>query len=67
MDSKARTILKAIIWMALGLITMGLVGLAFTGSFSIGAGMALLNSLIGLFCYVIYERIWARISWGRSG
>ena len=66
MDSKTRTFVKAVVWMALGFLTMGLVGLAVTGSVLAGAGMAILNSLIGLLCYVIYERIWARIKWGRS-
>ncbi|WP_411709788.1 DUF2061 domain-containing protein [Albidovulum salinarum] len=46
---------------------MSLVGLAMTGSAAVGGAMALVNTLIGLTCYVAYERVWARIGWGRSG
>ncbi len=27
--------------------------------------MALVNAALGLMTYVIYERFWARIGWGR--
>ena len=27
--------------------------------------MAAINTTIGLSCYVVYERIWSRIDWGR--
>ncbi|MDW4550366.1 DUF2061 domain-containing protein [Defluviimonas sp. D31] len=67
MDTGKRTILKAILWNALGLLTMSLVGLAMTGSAAVGGAMAVMNTLIGLTCYVAYERVWARIGWGRTG
>ena len=28
--------------------------------------MALVNSMLGLALYVLYERLWERISWGRE-
>lgn len=65
MDSGKRTILKAILWNVLGLATMCAVGLAATGSVALGGGIAVANTVIGLVCYVIYERVWARIGWGR--
>jgi len=37
-----------------------------TGSALVGGTMALINTGIGLTTYVIYERVWARITWGRS-
>ena len=46
---------------------MGLVGLAFTGSLAAGGTMASVNTVVGLVCYVIYERIWAAVQWGRWG
>lgn len=45
---------------------MSFVGLIATGSAAIGGGLALVNTAIGLTLYVIYERIWAGISWGRN-
>lgn len=50
----------------MGLVMMTLVGLVATGSAAIGGGMALVNAAIGLTLYVVYERIWAGIAWGRN-
>ncbi|WP_029375529.1 DUF2061 domain-containing protein [Oceanicola sp. S124] len=65
METTTRSLLKGILWTALGFVTMSLVGLAFTGSLATGGLMALANAGLGLVCYLIYERIWARIAWGR--
>ncbi len=46
---------------------MTLVGLIATGSAAIGGVVAVVNTAIGLALYVIYERIWAGIAWGRHG
>ncbi len=66
MESKARSIVKAVIWTLMGLLMMCGVGFAMTGSLELGGQMAVLNSGLGLICYVIYERIWSRIRWGRD-
>jgi len=52
-------------WNALGLVMMSLVGLVMTGSAALGGAMALVNALIGFVTYLLYERIWARVRWGR--
>ena len=67
METRRRTVVKAVLWAALGWVTMGLVGLAFTGSLAAGGTMASVNTVVGLVCYVIYERIWAAVQWGRWG
>ncbi|SDW33873.1 Predicted membrane protein [Ruegeria halocynthiae] len=59
--------MKALVWNAMGLAMMTLVGLIATGSAALGGMVALVNTAIGLTMYVIYERIWAGISWGRNG
>lgn len=46
---------------------MTLVGLIATGSAAVGGALALVNTAIGLTMYVIYERVWAGIAWGRHG
>lgn len=66
MDTGKRTVLKAILWNALGLAMMALVGVLMTGSLVTGGAMAVINTAIGLASYILYERLWARISWGRS-
>ncbi len=65
METRRRTALKAIIWNVMGLAMMALVGLVATGSATVGGLMALVNAAIGLVMYVLYERIWAGIRWGR--
>ncbi len=59
--------MKALVWNAMGLAMMTLVGLIATGSAALGGMVALVNTAIGLTMYVIYERVWAGISWGRNG
>ncbi|WP_209016406.1 DUF2061 domain-containing protein [Roseibium sp. RKSG952] len=59
--------MKAVVWNLMGLVMMTLVGLIATGSAAVGGGLALVNTAIGLTLYVIYERVWAGISWGRNG
>jgi uncharacterized membrane protein len=66
METRRRSVVKALVWNAMGLVMMTLVGLVATGSAAIGGGMALVNAAIGLTLYVVYERIWAGIAWGRN-
>jgi len=65
METRQRTTLKAILWTLLGLMVMAIVGLIFTGSVALGGTMALINAILGFVTYLIYERIWAKIQWGR--
>jgi uncharacterized membrane protein len=65
METPRRTLVKAVLWNVIGLIVMSLVGLVMTGSAAVGGAMAMINTVIGLTMYVIYERLWARINWGR--
>jgi len=66
MESRKRSVIKAVIWNMLGLLVMAIVGFAMTGSLSTGGAMALINAALGLSMYFLYERLWARIQWGRS-
>ena len=66
MDTARRTLVKALVWQALGLVVMALVGWAFTGSVVLAGGMAVANMAIGFATYLIHERIWARVRWGRT-
>lgn len=66
MESAKRTVLKAIIWQIIGVFSMGIVGVLMTGNVAQGLGIALANTAIGTLTYVIYERLWTRVHWGRS-
>lgn len=65
MDSTRRTLFKALTWQALGLITTGTIGYVFTGSVVESGALAVTSALLGLICYVMHERLWTRIAWGR--
>ena len=64
-ESKRRTVVKAVLWNLIGLTVMALVGLVMKGAVALGGSMALVNTALGLVNYVLYERVWARIRWGR--
>lgn len=66
METHRRTLVKAVVWQVLGLLTMALVGFYLTGSATLGSMIALVNTSIGFAVYFLYERVWARISWGRK-
>lgn len=66
METRKRSLVKAIIWNAIGLISMSLVGLMATGSMAVSGMMAVINVVIGFTCYLVYERVWAQVRWGRN-
>ncbi|MBV0911401.1 DUF2061 domain-containing protein [Anianabacter salinae] len=65
METRRRTIVKAIVWNIIGLATMSLVGWLATGSVAAGGGIAVVNTAVGFTLYILYERVWAGIRWGR--
>lgn len=65
METRKRSLVKAVIWNLLGLMMMSLVGLVATGSAAVGGAMALINTAIGFTLYLIYERVWSNVRWGR--
>jgi len=66
-DTPRRSLMKALLWQLMGIVSTGLIGAAFTGSFRAGGLMAMINAVIGLAIYLVYERVWNHVSWGRSG
>ena len=65
MESTKRTISKAISWQLLGLIMMSLISYSFTGSVSGAISLSLASMVSGLIFYIIHERIWQKIQWGK--
>ena len=65
METRLRSLTKAVIWNLIGLVVMALVAFLATGSWTTGGSIALVNAGIGLSAYLIYERVWTRIRWGR--
>ncbi|MBU3036333.1 DUF2061 domain-containing protein [Tritonibacter mobilis] len=65
METRGRSLVKAVVWNVIGLISMTVAGFVATGSFSAGGLMAGINTALGFTTYLIYERVWAGIRWGR--
>lgn len=66
METGKRTLAKALSWQAVGLLSMTALGYVFTGSVSASGRLALLSAAIGAGAYVVHERLWAAIRWGRG-
>ncbi|MEM1383148.1 MAG: DUF2061 domain-containing protein [Pseudomonadota bacterium] len=66
MEKTERTIAKAVSWQLLGLGVMALIGYAITGSVAQSGALAAVTSAVGFVSYVVHERVWARIGWGRG-
>lgn len=67
MESLKRSMVKAIVWQLLGLAMMMLIGWAVTGSAALAGGLALANMAAGFVSYLLHERVWAAVSWGKEG
>jgi uncharacterized membrane protein len=65
LETRRRTLTKAVLWNLLGFAIMSAVGFIATGSFATGGAMALVNTTLGFVSYVAYERFWANVAWGR--
>ena len=65
-ESRTRSIIKALSWQLLGLLTMTLVALVITGDLSASGGLAIASATVSFFCFFVHERLWARIRWGRA-
>jgi uncharacterized membrane protein len=66
LESPARSIVKAVTWQAIGLVTMTLMGWLATGNLVAAGGLAVSGALSGFVCFILHERLWARIQWGRT-
>lgn len=64
-ETPLRSVVKAVTWQALGLVVMTAISWLVTGSVAAGGAIALLGALTGTVTYVMHERLWARVPWGR--
>ncbi|MEX6505384.1 DUF2061 domain-containing protein [Jiella sp. M17.18] len=64
METRTRSLAKAVSWQILGFLVMSVLGYLFTGSMSSGGALAATATALGFVSYLLHERVWARISWG---
>jgi len=66
MDTPLRTVVKAISWQLLGLIVITLISYSHTGSIRSAISLASTSAILGTISYIIHERLWQRIRWGKT-
>ena len=65
MESNLRILMKSLTWQTSGFVVMTLIGYLATGSFAIGGTIAVTSAAIGFVTYLIHEKLWSRVRWGR--
>jgi len=65
METRRRSIAKALTWRFLALVITALVAYALTGSLGIALEIGLADTLIKFGAYYGHERLWVRITYGR--
>jgi len=65
-DSKKRSITKALTWKVLGLVVISLITYALTGNLKTVGLMAALYHAIMMVLFYVHESVWQTIGWGRS-
>lgn len=65
MDRPIRTVVKSVTWQALGLLSMTIIAYVLTGSIRQGGQIAMFSAGLSVVVYILHERIWARVRWGR--
>ena len=66
METSSRSLAKAISYRFFGSLSTGALVYFFTGSAKVSVGAAILDSLIKIVLFFLHERVWQRISYGRS-
>jgi uncharacterized membrane protein len=64
-DTKKRSAAKSITWRVVGILILGGITYAFTGSLKSSAGITIIFNAIRLVLYYWHERIWEKVEWGR--
>jgi uncharacterized membrane protein len=66
MDTPRRSIAKALSWRLLATVITTTLVYLLTGKGEFAATVGLADTLIKFFVYVMHERVWNRISYGRQ-
>ena len=64
MDTKKRSLAKAVSWRLTALIVLSAVSYIFTGDLKQMTEIAVVYTLIQIFLYFIHERAWMFFKWG---
>jgi len=65
MDTKIRSLVKALVWRAIGIVVLGTISYIVTGSWREMTLITIIFHGIHTVLYYMHERLWERITWGR--
>ena len=65
-ETRWRSILKALTWRLGGLVTTVLVAYVVTGQAALAASIGMADTLVKIGAYYAHERLWLRIRMGRA-
>ncbi len=66
MDSRKRSLAKALTWRIFALIITIVVSFAFLGTWSTSIAIGLVSNFLKTIGYYIHERMWQRFRWGEG-
>jgi uncharacterized membrane protein len=65
METRLRSVAKAVSWRANATVILGIISYLFTRDLKETTFITVVYHVLVTFLYYLHERIWARISWGR--
>jgi uncharacterized membrane protein len=65
-DTAGRSLVKTISWRLTGSGATFLISYAIAGNFAIAGTIAVIQLISNTILYFLHERIWNKISWGRT-
>lgn len=65
METRLRSIAKTVTWQLSGLVSTSAIAFLFTGSLGEAGAVALASMAVATVCYVLHERAWNLVRWGR--
>ena len=65
-ESKKRSLIKAITWRILAIIVLTIVTWLFTSNVQATAFVVISFNVIQIILYYFHERLWERVKWGRK-
>ena len=65
-ESVSRSVVKAISWRILGTIDTMLIAYFISGQWKLALSIGLIERFSKMILYIVHERIWNRISWGKG-
>jgi uncharacterized membrane protein len=65
METKGRSLAKALSWRVFATVITGTVAFAMTGKLAFALQIGLIDTSIKVFVYFAHERVWQRVPYGR--